>query len=433
MLDGAPYCFVGANSYFLHYAAEDVVRSVLDGAVRSGFSVLRVWAFLDRGATTGPSPPSLHPSSTEHGVWFQAFDAGSARVVFNDGPSGLEHLDFLLDEAKKRDLRLILTLTNNWRDFGGMDQYLAWHGLARHDQFFTSAPVRASYRAWLQHLTSRTNTKSGVPYKDDPTIFAWELANEPRTTNHTSFDSGATTATEPLTRWAEEMSAYLRAIDPNHLIAVGDEGFLSGGAKAWGFEDTPPSTWLYEAPYGVDSVALSNLPAVDFSTFHFYPGNYLLTEEDELPWLDAHLELARRSGKPSLLEEYGMKVTRSDPRGPVTGRGERRARAYRLWNETWLGGGGGGALAWMLTGHANTGQRLPDFDGYSFVAGDETASLLGGFAARARRMGVCGGAPISGQSGAPDGSAPHSSESASGSPRSAFVTVSRLEAMAPPP
>jgi mannan endo-1,4-beta-mannosidase len=38
----------------------------------------------------------------------------------------LAGLDWLLVEAGRRGLRLLLTLTNYWKEFGGMQQYLRW-------------------------------------------------------------------------------------------------------------------------------------------------------------------------------------------------------------------------------------------------------------------------------------------------------------------
>jgi hypothetical protein len=40
----------------------------------------------------------------------------------------LAGLDWLLVEAGRRGLRLLLTLTNYWKEFGGMQQYLRWGG-----------------------------------------------------------------------------------------------------------------------------------------------------------------------------------------------------------------------------------------------------------------------------------------------------------------
>jgi hypothetical protein len=36
------------------------------------------------------------------------------------------------------------------------------------------------YKNFLTALVTRVNTITGVAYRDDPTIFAWELINEPR-------------------------------------------------------------------------------------------------------------------------------------------------------------------------------------------------------------------------------------------------------------
>lgn len=76
---------------------------MLDAAASAGLTVIRTWAFCD-----GPQWNALQPSP---GVLDER--------VFRS-------LDWLLVEAASRGLRLLLVLTNYWRDYGGMMQYVAW-------------------------------------------------------------------------------------------------------------------------------------------------------------------------------------------------------------------------------------------------------------------------------------------------------------------
>ena len=66
-------------------------------------------------------------------MYFQSWDAASQAPVIHDGPNGLVRLDRAISLAEARGVRLILALTNNWQDFGGMSQYVKWLGLpAKH-------------------------------------------------------------------------------------------------------------------------------------------------------------------------------------------------------------------------------------------------------------------------------------------------------------
>ena len=41
-------------------------------------------------------------------------------------PFSCQALDFVISEARKHKIRLILPLCNNWKDYGGKAQYVRW-------------------------------------------------------------------------------------------------------------------------------------------------------------------------------------------------------------------------------------------------------------------------------------------------------------------
>ncbi|HKO48043.1 MAG TPA: cellulase family glycosylhydrolase [Polyangiaceae bacterium] len=362
-LDGQPFCFVGANNYYLAYAPRPMVDDVLESARAMGVRVVRIWGFIDRGSLDG-SVRSVDGDGTKRGFYFQAWDPREQRAIFNDGPNGLQGLDYALAKAGQLGLKLVLVLTNNFREFGGMDQYLAWYGLSAHSDFYRDPRVRQAYRAWLWHLVTRVNGLTQRSYRDDPTIFAWELANEPRGT--------AGTPNSWLTQWAGEMSSYLKSIDENHLVAVGDEGFLQGEAEHW----------TYHADNGVDHRALTALPNVDYGTFHMYPEAWGTGSGWSERWIDDHLSVARELGKPTVLEEYGLKVTR-DASGRISDGLPGRLASYSAWNERILAHGGNAAMFWLLAGKdSERGGLYQDYDQFSVYRDDRTAELLTDFAQR---------------------------------------------------
>lgn len=365
-LEGKPFCFAGSNNYYAIYKPKPAVDDLLDSARSLGLKVVRVWGMLDRGSLDG-TVPNADGAGHKDGVYFQYWDPAARQPAYNDGPDGLERLDYVLAAAAARDLKLIVVLVNNWRAFGGMDQYLMWYGLDKHHEFFSAAQPKQAYREWLSHLISRTNSVNGRRYRDDPAILAWELANEPRCKAGAGFDSADGWDPQTLTHWADEMSSYVKSLDPNHLVSVGDEGFLNAGGEHW----------AYRANDGVDHAALTGLPEVDFGTFHLYPEDWHTPEGFAARWIADHLRVARALGKPTILEEYGVKA------GPA------RRESYRQWNDAVLTQGGSGALSWMLAGRDGQGGLYPDYDGYAFYRDDPTGLLLGQYARAFREAPAC--------------------------------------------
>jgi mannan endo-1,4-beta-mannosidase len=161
-----------------------LVRSLLDRAQAAGLNVLRTWA---------------HPVSPQYALQ-------PAPGQYNE--AAFRGLDYLLDEARKRGVRLLLALTDNWQPTGGADQFVSWAGGATHEDFFTAERAPALYKEHVRVVLTRVNTVNGQAYRDDPTIFAWDLINEPR-----CYRCGAA-----LERWVKEMAAFVKSIDPNHLL-----------------------------------------------------------------------------------------------------------------------------------------------------------------------------------------------------------------------
>ena len=115
-LDAKPFRFGGTNNYYLFYKSRAMVDDVFADARTAGFDVMRTWAFGLIGNADGSNSVAPAPD----GVYFQYWDG--TKPAFNDGPNGLERLDYVIDAARRSGQRLVLALTNNWSDFGGIDQ-----------------------------------------------------------------------------------------------------------------------------------------------------------------------------------------------------------------------------------------------------------------------------------------------------------------------
>lgn len=64
----------------------------------------------------------------------------------------LQGLDFVISEAGKYGVQLILSLVNNWNDYGGKSQYVKWarerggQYLNNDDDFFVHPVVKQYYK-----------------------------------------------------------------------------------------------------------------------------------------------------------------------------------------------------------------------------------------------------------------------------------------------
>jgi hypothetical protein len=275
-LDGRPFRFVGANASIMHGVAHRLgAVSTLDAIAHDGLRVVRIWAF-------GEQPESAQPWTRDY-----AFRLGRDAWV----ETSFEHLDRVLVAARERDLRVIVVLANRWGDYGGVPRYLDLAGLTSPiegltperalTRFFQSDAANNLYRAHVARVVTRVNASTGVPYRDDPTILAWELINE---------SDVAPRGRADLLRWTQENARYVHSLDGAHLVSAGHIGYTRATQRA---------TWL----------ALQRLPEIDYADAHAYPTQLrsVATLRDLDDFVDDPVQLAHNVvGKPFVWGELGF-------------------------------------------------------------------------------------------------------------------------------
>jgi hypothetical protein len=292
-LNGQLFYYAGANSYDIFTFGDgsssstqsDIENKFMDkasidayfsNAQSDGITVVRTWMF-------------------DHQAW-HGFE--TARGVYN--VAEFDEFDYIIQSAKAHGIRLIPVFENYWEAYGGIDTRLQWEGLPTGEsnrwRFFNQQQCPGcftQYKNYVSYALNHVNHYSGVAYKDEPTIFAWELMNEPRYENATPDES--TTGTT-LRAWVDTMGAYIKSIDPNHMLGTGLEG--QGTAYGYGGNSGNPFVYIHQSPY------------IDFTSAHFYPteswANLTMTQAQAVinKWVsDSHTVV----GKPFILGEFNSR------------------------------------------------------------------------------------------------------------------------------
>ena len=295
-----PYLkFSGTNQYYLFYKPHQMIDDVIEDAKALNLTVIRTWAFCEGSMHDGfcfqPSPREYHEPT-------------------------FKNLDYTIYKAKKENIRLILTLANNWSDFGGVDQYTRWNNSWNHDDFFRDEKIKSMYRDYIRYVLNRVNTYTGIAYKDDPTIYMWELMNEPR-----CGDANA------LYSWVDEMAGFIKSIDPNHLVSTGSEGSIAS-----------------------DFVETHKSKHIDIASFHLYPDWWGFSPERSEQYIKDHISMSKNVlNKPVFLGEFGFKDQ------------QKRYEIYQNWYRVGYENGIAGMMFWILSGRQMDGSLYPDYDGFT--------------------------------------------------------------------
>ena len=298
-IDGSPYYYTGTNFWY----------GLNLGSAGSGGDRDRLLRELDRFQTIGINNLRIMAGSEgpDSEPWRMVPSLQTSPGVYN--PEVLDGLDYLLKQMGQRNIRAVMCLNNFWPWSGGMAQYLNWNGAGAipypppqpggnwntyqsyTDDFYSNAGAKQDFRDFINFIVNHINPYTGLAYKDDPTIMAWELANEPRGCyNTTNFNI-----------WIDDTAAYIKSLDSNHLVTTGTEG------------ETP-----WPSSSGLDFVANHNGPNIDYATCHIWPQNwgwfnpsnpstYTSAETQAINYLRRHATMAAVSlNKPLVLEEFGL-------------------------------------------------------------------------------------------------------------------------------
>ena len=382
------YYVVGANFWYGGYlgAASGVgerarLLKELDHMQALGINNLRVLAVSEKTAMKSAVSPA---TTAAPGQYDEALLVG---------------LDFLLAEVAKRDMTVVLYLNNFWQWSGGMTQYLNWFEgtpaldpnvtkdyddfMNKNARFYRNAAAQAEYRQVIAKIVKRVNTITGKPYADDPSIMAWQLANEPRPGS----DKATPQEKSTYVKWIDDTAGYIHSLDKNHMVSTGSEG-LYGSA--------------HDAQLYLDAHKTKH---IDYLTYHLWPKNWgwFDSKDPRGTWdvaisksrsyLNSHIDLAQKLRKPIVLEEFGL--DRDGPSFSIKATTKIRDRYYRevfdvvykraskgdpiagfnFW--AWGGAGrAGNADFWWTPGNDFVGDPPQEEQGLYSVFDSDVGSLL---------------------------------------------------------
>lgn len=313
--------FSGNNTYYLQaeIAArhESAVFETLDKMAELGMSVARANAHNDH-------PPAMDPAAIQ-------IEPG----VFEE--NNLVALDRSIAEARNRNIRLILKLTNYWEAYGGIGRYVAWRlgrnpSPAELSRFYTGETIKQWFKNYVRMILTRRNTITGSLYNEEPAILAWELGNELRNPAGTA---------EELLNWMSEIAAFIRTIDPNHLIADGGEGFDNDP----GLYGELTNLYAVGGSEGCSYHRMVEIADIDLASYHLYPALWGLNDTtDAVQWIRRHEEIARAAKKVAYLGEYGWRG-----QSPENFNDHERAQVFSRWlHENAVNQCSAGHIAWQL-------------------------------------------------------------------------------------
>ncbi|HJQ67764.1 MAG TPA: cellulase family glycosylhydrolase [Blastocatellia bacterium] len=266
-----------------NWEREDAVKTLTQFAG----SVARTFVISTQGEF--PKPTGAWIGKRKHVTW------EDGNIQFDEAL--FQGMDRALELANQYGLRVIIPLVAENPSGGSLE---AWGGVYAYSRatggrnFYTDNIAKAEFKKTIEFILRRVNTRTGVQYKDDPAILAWETGNE--------------LEADPQ-EWTEEMARFIKSIDQNHLVMDGH--------------------------YGIRDASLAASSAIDIVSSHNYGGRL----DAGAVWGDRNRSRGR---KPFIAGEFG-----THQGGDAT-----RVRDFL---DAVIASGITGALIWDLKPHSRIG------------------------------------------------------------------------------
>lgn len=240
--------------------------------------------------------------------------------------TAFRRIDKMLELCNKYRIRVILCLVKQNKYWGSTGSFADLYGGG---DYYSTPAVKEGFKDLLKTFANRKNHYTGLRYKDDKAIMAWEFGNE------VPNDKGP---------WIAEMAGYLKKIAPDQLIA-----------------DPRRANGVQQMRENVEDVLTSNRH-IDIVKTRQYP-NYR-NSVSEL-WSEC------KGKRPLIIDEFQRMEGFKEVLDEIANTGVSGGLLWSLMKPQYKGGIGGHAL---FHSYSWGGSRWPGFDSGEYF--DERKNLM---------------------------------------------------------
>jgi len=131
--------------------------------------------------------------------------------------SEFRNLDYFLDSAARNGVYVMPVLMDG---YGITEQpEFAYYNPGGFAGLIMDEKLAKAYRERIETFISHRNTINGRLYRDDPTIFGWDIMAEP-----SGYPTSPVLTLPQIKAWFEETASYVKSLDANHLVGVNFNG-----------------------------------------------------------------------------------------------------------------------------------------------------------------------------------------------------------------